>query len=317
MRASLNSLASNVSAPLVGALVEKGLWQPAQGLAYAQQAQNPWQRAECISAIVLHMPKAMLPEVLKTIGQIMDAVYRSYVLSKLAEQFPELWPEVLSEIQQIQDRYGQNRSQTQGFSYRGLALSRIVQYLPSQYLSYALDLARQIQDAADRVIALIALAEHLSELWPEVLSVTREIKVEHSRSRALSDLAEHLPAELWAEVLSMTGEIKDESSRSYALSGLAEYLPAELLREALESIWRLTENYFRAYAFQGFLPQLEKLAIPFVKWVKILDDLAYQNRGWLIGQLPNVRPILIRLTESDDGFLEILQVVREVCQQWP
>ena len=88
MRASLNSLASNVSAPLVGALVEKGLWQPAQGLAYAQQAQNPWQRAECIAAIVLYMPKSLLPEVIKTVVQIKDAVYRSYVLSKLAEQFP-------------------------------------------------------------------------------------------------------------------------------------------------------------------------------------------------------------------------------------
>ena len=413
MRASLNSLASNVPAPLVGALVEKGLWQPAQGLAYAQQAQNPWQRAKCISAIVLYMPKALLPEVLKTVAQIKDAVYRSYVLNKLAEQFPELWPEVLGTIQQIQDRYGQNRYQTQGFSYRGLALRRIVQHLPSQYLSHALDLARQIQDESDRSYALSGLAEHLPELWPEVLSVTREIKDEsgrssalrglaehlpaelwpevlsvtreiedesdrsyalrdlaehlpaelwlevlsvtreikneHSRSSALSGLAEylpaelwpevlsvtreiedesprsyvlrglaeHLPAELWPEVLSMTPNIKDEYSRSYALSELAKYLPAEFLQEALESIWSLTENYFRAYALQGFLPQLEKLSIPFVKWVQILDDLAYQNRGWLIAQLPKIMPTLIRFAGNEDGFLDVLPVVREVCQQWP
>ncbi|MEM9093209.1 MAG: NB-ARC domain-containing protein, partial [Cyanobacteria bacterium P01_F01_bin.53] len=51
MRTSINSMASNVPAELVGALVEKEVWSPAQGLAYAQQAQNPWQRAACISEI--------------------------------------------------------------------------------------------------------------------------------------------------------------------------------------------------------------------------------------------------------------------------
>ena len=134
-----------------------------RGLAYAQQAQNPWQRAECITAIVLYMPKALLPGVLKTISQIKDAVYRSYVLSKLAEQFPEVWPEVLSAIQQIQDRYGQHRHQTKGFSYRGLALRRITQHLPSQYLGDALSIVRQIQDESDRAMALIVLAKRLPE----------------------------------------------------------------------------------------------------------------------------------------------------------
>ena len=104
IRGSLNSLASNVTAPMVGGLVKEGYWQAAQGLAYAQQAQNPWHRAACISAIAPHMPKALLPEVLKTVGQIKDAAYRSYVLSKLAEHFPEVWVDVLAAIEQIQDR---------------------------------------------------------------------------------------------------------------------------------------------------------------------------------------------------------------------
>ncbi len=112
MRGSLNSLAGNVTAEMVGGLVKEGYWQAAQGLAYAQQAQNPWQRAECISAIVPYMPEALLPEVLKTVRQIKDAAYRSYVLSKLAERFPEVWPDVLDTIQRIEDRYGSHRHQT-------------------------------------------------------------------------------------------------------------------------------------------------------------------------------------------------------------
>ena len=193
IRTSLNSLASNVPAKLVGALVEKGIWQAAQGLAYAQQAQNPWHRAECISAIVPHMPKALLPEVLKTIDQINDAVYRSYVLSKLAENFAEVWPKVLTTIQQIQDRYGEHRQQTQGFSYRAFALRHIAKLLPRQYLLEAVDITRQIQDAADRASALTKLAQQTVELWPEALEVTRQIKAESSRSSALREMAEHLP----------------------------------------------------------------------------------------------------------------------------
>ena len=222
IRSSLNSLASNVPAELVGALVDKGIWQAAQGLAYAQQAQNPWHRAACISAIVPHMPKALLPEVLKTIGQINDAVYRSYVLSKLTENFPEIWPQVLATIQQIQDRYGHHRQQTQGFSYRAFALRHIAKLLPLQYLSDAIEITRQIEDAADRGSALSTLAQRKPELWPEALEVTRQIQSEYYRSRALRAMAEHLPEALWSEALEVTRQIQDEYSRSRALSAMAE-----------------------------------------------------------------------------------------------
>ncbi|MEO1392315.1 MAG: NB-ARC domain-containing protein [Cyanobacteria bacterium J06634_5] len=472
IRGSLNSLASKVTAPMVGGLVKEGYWQAAQGLAYAQQAQNPWHRAACISAIAPHMPKALLPEVLKTVGQIKDAAYRSYVLSKLAEHFPEVWVDVLAAIEQIQDRYGNHRQQTEGFSYRALALTRIIKPLPVQYLSVAIEITRQIQDAADRVmvvtklalkntklwpealkiareikdessqssalsampkhlpealwpealeitreikdessrsLTLRAMAEHLPELWPEALEITREIKNESSRSLALSAMAEHLPElwpealeitrkikdeffrsltlsaiaehlpELWPEALEITREIKDESSRSSALSAMAEHstelwpealeitreiknessrssalrampkhlpealwpealeitreikdessrsialrampkhLPKEHLPKALELIQEIQDNYFRAQSLQAFLPALEQLSIPFPEWAKTLDIMAYQNRSKLLKALPNSRPIITRLGNSDT-FPAILQAVRDVCKQWP
>ena len=145
--------------------------------------------------------------------------------------------------------------------------------------------------------------------------MTREIKDESFRFHALRSLAEHLP-ELWPEALSVTREIKDESSRSSTLSALAKDLPPELLQEALESIRSLNENYFRSNALQGFLPHLEKLSIPFSKWKEILDDLAYQNRSWLICILPEVSPTLIRLSGDEDGIFKILKVLQEVCRQW-
>ncbi|MEO1446295.1 MAG: NB-ARC domain-containing protein, partial [Cyanobacteria bacterium J06635_11] len=217
IRGSLNSLASNVPAELVGALVEKEIWQPAQGLAYAQQARNPRQRAECISAIVPYMPQTLLPEVLNTISNIKDVTSRAYVLSKLAEHFPEVWPDVLTAIQQIQDRYGEDRKRTEGFSYRALALESIVHLLPSQYWSQALAIAREIQDVSDRAQALVVFCKYLPELLPEALEVTRGIQDESSRSDALIGMSKQLPAELLPEALEVTRGIQDESSRSDAL----------------------------------------------------------------------------------------------------
>ncbi|MEL6940769.1 MAG: NB-ARC domain-containing protein, partial [Cyanobacteria bacterium J06598_1] len=224
IRTSLNSLASNVTADMVGGLVKAGVWQPAQGLAYAQQAKDPWRRAACISAVVPYMPKSLLPEVTKTISQIKDAAYRSYVLSKLAERFDEVWPDVLATIRQINDRYGSHRSQTPGFSYRGLALCRIINQLPQQYLEEALEITRQIQEAADRAMSLIDLAKRTTKLWPEALNITRDITDESSRSIALSAMAQHLP-ELWPEALNLTRDITDEFYRSRALSAMAQHLP--------------------------------------------------------------------------------------------
>ncbi|WP_250566006.1 AAA-like domain-containing protein, partial [Adonisia turfae] len=250
IRASINSLASNVPAELIGALVEKGVWQAAQGLAYAQQAQDPWHRAECISAIVPHMPKALLPEVLKTIDQINDAVYRSYVLSKLAENFAEVWPTVLETIKQIQDRYGEHREETQGFSYRAFAISQIAKLLPSQYLSEAIDITRQIQDTSDRIRALTELAKRRVELWPNALEVTRQIQDEYSRSSALSAMAQHLP-DLWSDALEVTRQIHDESFRSSALSAMAQHLPEPLWPDALEVTRQIHDEYSRSRALSA------------------------------------------------------------------
>jgi hypothetical protein len=65
IRASLNSMAKNVSAELLKALVNKNVWQPVQALAYVQHIQEPWQRAECVSSVIPCLPEALLLETLK------------------------------------------------------------------------------------------------------------------------------------------------------------------------------------------------------------------------------------------------------------
>ncbi|MEM1281834.1 MAG: hypothetical protein AAGG53_17890, partial [Cyanobacteria bacterium P01_H01_bin.152] len=150
---------------------------------------------------------------------------------------------------------------------------------------------------------------------PEALEVTRQIEDEFSRSIALSALAEHLP-ELRPEALEVTRQIEDESSRSSALSALAEHLPEALLPKALNVIWDIHDKYYCAIALQSFLPHLEQLAMAFRQWVSVLEILAYQNRTQLLSALPQSKLTLVRLG-SEQAFSDTLQVVRDVCQQWP
>ncbi|MEO1391347.1 MAG: NB-ARC domain-containing protein [Cyanobacteria bacterium J06634_5] len=325
MRASLNSLASKVPAEMVGGLVKEGYWQAAQGLAYAQQAQNPWHRAACISAIVPYMPKALLPEVLKTVGQIKAAAYRSYVLSKLAERFPEVWADVLDAIQTIQDRYGQHRQETKGFSYRALALTRIIKWLPVNYLSTALDIAQKIQDPADKAIALIALATKREVLWPEVLLIIREIKDEDNRSRALRAMAQRLP-ELWPEALSIIREIKCEDDRSNVPNAISEHLSSDLWPKALSIIHEIKDEDNRTDVLSEISEHLSSELWP--EALKITNEIKNESyRSWTLRQIAEHLPselwpealVIICEIQDEDDRVSILSEISEHLPSglWP
>ena len=60
--ASLNSLASNLPPALIAALVQKGHWQPIQGLAYVQQIQQASSRATAMVALAPCLPESLLSE---------------------------------------------------------------------------------------------------------------------------------------------------------------------------------------------------------------------------------------------------------------
>ena len=319
IRTSLNSLASNVPAELLGALVKHQIWQPAQGLAYAQQTQNPWQRAECISALVPYMPESLLPEVLKTTHQIHDAAYRSFVLSKLATRFPAYWPEVLSAIRQIQDRYGDDRRRSDGFSFRAKALSELAPQLPPELLSEALAITREISDESYRASALGALAPHLtSALLPEALLVMREISDESYRASALRALAPHLP-ELLPEALSVTREISDAFYCAWALGALALQLP-ELLPEALSVTREISDAFYCASVLSALAPHLPSKLLPEALAItREISDASERARALraLAPHLPELLPEALSVTQEISNAIECTWALSELVLHLP
>ncbi|MEL6815764.1 MAG: hypothetical protein AAFP03_13270, partial [Cyanobacteria bacterium J06598_3] len=128
---------------------------------------------------------------------------------------------------------------------------------------------------------------------------------------------QHLPEKLWPEALNIIQNIRDESSRSSALSAIAPHLPKALHPEAIAILWSIQDKYYSAQALQGCLPHIDTLTHTFPAWANALDILAYQNRSELIKLLPTMRPIVMRLGNSEETFSEVLQAMRDVCKQWP
>ncbi len=319
IRTSLNSLASNVPAELLGALVKHQIWQPAQGLAYAQQTQDPSQRAASLAALVPYLPESLLPEVLKTIYQLHDPAYRSFALSKLAARFPAHWPEVLLAIRQIQDRYGNDRHRGGGFLYRAGALSTLAKQLPPELLPEALEVTRQISDASDRARALSELAKQLPELLPEALEVTRQISHESYRARALSELAKQLPPELLPEALEVTRQISDEFYRARALSELANQLPPELLPEALEVTRQISAESSRAWALSELAKQLPELLPEALEVTRQISAESSRARALseLAKQLPELLPEALEVTRQISAESSRAWALRELAKQLP
>ena len=86
---TLNSLASNISPTLVGALTKCGLWQPTLGLAYARQAYNPVQKGNIIAAIAPFIPPSLFSEVTDEIFSIHHKDSYLRALSSIVPHLPE------------------------------------------------------------------------------------------------------------------------------------------------------------------------------------------------------------------------------------
>ncbi len=186
-----------------------------------------------------------------------------------------------------------------------------------ELLPEALEVTRQIQDESDRSRALSELAKHLPpELLPEALEVTRQIQYEYYRSRALRELAKQLPPELLPEALEIAQALQDESERSKALGELAKHLPVSLLPEVLDSISAFKNKYYCANVWQGLLHRPNEFVPSFEQFLDILEAFAYQKRDSLIDNVPKLHPALTHLG-GEETLPKCLAAMREVCKQWP
>ncbi|MHC5768028.1 MAG: NB-ARC domain-containing protein [Nostoc sp.] len=313
--ASMNSLAANLPANLLVALVKNKMWTPEQGLAYAiqnpkpqekvnslaqlvnylppnfqklalqkalaatREIQDKYYRANALSALADKLPPELLPEAIAAARAIQDEYYRANALSALADKLPELLPEALAAAKAIQNEY-----------FRANALSALADKLP-ELLPEALAAARAIQDEDYRAKTLSILADKLPELLPEALAAARAIQNEYFRANALSALADKLP-ELLPEALAAARAIQSEDYRAKTLSALADKLPPELLPEALAATRAIQNEDYRANALNALADKLPELLPEALAAARAIQDEDYraETLSALADKLPELLP---------------------------
>jgi hypothetical protein len=195
-QASIFSLAENISPALLQVLVEKKVWTPLQGLAYARHILNDDAKAKALIGLVSFLQEPhlsdVLDEALKAAWGIKVKGDQAEVLADLAPYLPEpRLDETLAAAGMIEDE-----------EHRSVVLSKLAPHLTEPLLTKALEVAWTIKDAMLLGKALGGLAPHLPVLQiSEVLDVVWTIKSKDKLIIVLSELAPHLPEPQRGEVL--------------------------------------------------------------------------------------------------------------------
>ncbi|MBD2206715.1 hypothetical protein H6G33_22055 [Calothrix sp. FACHB-1219] len=286
IKASLNSLAANLPAKLLLALVKNKIWTPEQGLAYALQKPELKQKVEAITELIKYLPenlqKIAISEAITITKAISDEKYYADFLIALAGKLQEVSPELLSSAKaikyelyrvevliafadKVQELLPEALLIANSIEYerdRATALRILAPKLTPELLPQAFSAARAIENESDRTYALIALAEnpHLPpELLPEVLSAVNTINYASDRTSSLITLIDNLPPELLPEALTTALAITGERCLAPVLITLADKLPPELLPKLLNAARVITDEQYRACTLIALSQRLPEL----------------------------------------------------------
>jgi hypothetical protein len=219
LSASLNSLALTFPPPLITALVEKGVWLPRQGLAYARRIPDPEQRVQALTGIGA--------------CSTLNGTERGNVLREALEvtrTMPNEW-------------------------LRAEALAALLPHLGEDQLRIALDVAGALTATGAQAKALVGLLPRLEALGhaAEAPETARAIADHGARARvmAVQDRAR--------EAFESARSVEDPSQKARVLATIAPLLNESLLRRALKVARRIADERSQAEALAALVPQLATL----------------------------------------------------------
>ena len=315
---SLNSLAKNVPPDLLAALVEEGMWTPAQGLAYARRVPYPWQRSDALARLAPHFPglerERILGEALAEAQMIELEEWRASTLTGLASSLSvSQLREALTMARAIQNKW-----------QRAKALAGLAPHLPGPERERALQegmiAARAIRDEYRRADALTALIPHLPVLAQEqalreVLAIVWAIQDQYRRVRVWARLIPYLPdskrGQVVRETLQAARAIQDRYQQAKALTELAPNLPEpereQALQEALVAAQAIQDEFWRAAALAELAPYLPEPLLHKALEAARMIELKVGRATALAGLAPNLPE-----PEREQALREALKTVRVI-----
>jgi hypothetical protein len=88
------------------------------------------------------------------------------------------------------------------------------------------------------------------------------------------------------------------------------------MSEALEIARGIQSEYSRAGVFSAVMSRINLEFFDFSFWSEVLHMLSHRGRKELLGDLPNLAPAVMAL--SDRSTLKLMvQAMKEISQQWP
>jgi hypothetical protein len=283
----------------------------AEALAAAAAEPSDWSRAEALIKLAPHLPAELLPQALAAASADPDDWSRARELTALAPHLPaELLPQALATATAFTDDYS-----------RIWALTGLLPHLPADQqpavLAQALATATAFPEGPARAETLTWLAPCLpadqqAAVSAQVLATATTLP-NLFRTRVLTGLAPHLPAELLAQALAAATTLPDDS-RTRALAALVPHLPAELLPQALATAPKTSIDTLTAILDRGRAVLLPEDPAAYVKLFG--NSLIGTERRAVFGVIAAIAP-----TIADLGGLraieECIDAVGDVQRWWP
>jgi len=214
--------------------------------------------------------------------------------------------------------------------------------MKEETLQQALAAAREIEwePAPGRIAWEPERVEALTELIPllpvgqremvlrEALMVAQAIEKEWERSRAMMELAPHLPAPLLRQMLDAILKINDRPIRTRVLIEVMPQLPeldrAEAIYEALAAVQGIEEKESRSKMVHSLASHLASLPYATLArlWLRgqeeidFLHTLARRSRQDLLSDLCALIPMIIALGGPGQA-VEIFHAIQDVGRWWP
>lgn len=221
--------------------------------------QTEWFKMCILKKIAPKVPDHLLQETISIARSLQSQSYKSLALGAFIIRQFNLWSEVYTSSQIIEDDHQQVFALSQ-FAHKvqnlwtltlevtqnieqtytkAVALSLLFTKFPDLF-SDALKMTRDITDVYYRTLAFKILAPDFPKLWPEVLEAIESIQYSNYRIRVLHKLASDIPL-LWPITLNTLKELKTSYSQAYFIYALADKLPEEYLSE-IQTIARGIED---------------------------------------------------------------------------
>jgi hypothetical protein len=244
---SLNSLATKIPVGLLIALVQKKVWLPEQGLAYALKISEPEQKTKALTELADYLPLNLKMQALKMAlvaakgiegGPNYSISTKAQTLRVLADKLPE---DLFRDAFEV-------AKETHPEEYCADALSALADTLPLALLPEVLTVIKAFENEESQAKVLSAYAKKLSlELMPEACKIARDMKYDRNRLQVLSALLSKVH-ELLQETLNKIEDIEFGYDHARLLSNIANQLPPDLLPGVLQEIKDEFHKGTRAYA---------------------------------------------------------------------